>query len=69
MVFSMFFFLGSVLAGTGWFAEIRDLPLGLDWAILAGHALQVMGAFGLLLVPDGKIEGYSGRSEESEHSL
>jgi hypothetical protein len=56
MVFSMFFFLGSILAGTGWFAEIRDLPLGLGWAIIAGHALQVIGAFGLLLIPDRNIE-------------
>ena len=59
VVFVYFFALGSILAGMGWVAEIKALPMKMMWAMLAGHALQVVGAFGLLLIPDGEEENDS----------
>lgn len=52
IIFTAIFALGSILAGMGWVAEIKALPINMLWAMLAGHALQVVGAFGLMLIPD-----------------
>ena len=54
IIFTAIFALGSILAGMGWVAELKALPMKMMWAMLAGHALQVVGAFGLLLIPDGE---------------
>ena len=51
-VYSALFFLGTLLAGAGWFAELRDYPIDLLAATIAGHLLQVIGAFGHLLTPE-----------------
>ena len=39
--------------------ELRGVPINLTWAVIAGHALQVVGAFGLLLIPDEEGESES----------
>lgn len=54
LLFTALFALGSILAGVGWVAEFRALPVNLTWAMIAGHAMQVIGAFGLLLIPDAE---------------
>jgi hypothetical protein len=46
------FFLGTLLAGAGWFAELRGYPIDLVYVTIVGHVLQVIGAFGHLLIPE-----------------
>ncbi len=66
LLFLLFFMLGTVIAAIGWFAEWQRLitPINLyRYSILitvVGHALQVIGAFGMLLTPD-----YVEREEEA----
>jgi hypothetical protein len=43
---------GTLLAAAGWFADMRSLSFDLEWAVIPGHLLQIIGAFGLLLSPD-----------------
>jgi hypothetical protein len=58
LVFTILFLIGTIVAATGWFAEweqLRDVLDLFEYAsiiILAGHVLQVIGAFGSLLTPD-----------------
>ena len=51
-VYSTLFFLGTLIAGAGWFAELRDYPIDLIHATIVGHLLQVIGAFGHLMMPE-----------------
>jgi hypothetical protein len=62
MILSFIFFIGTAIAAIGWFAEWKHLK-GLypifeyaGWMALAGHALQVIAAFGKLLTPDFEAE-------------
>jgi NADH:ubiquinone oxidoreductase subunit 6 (subunit J) len=51
-VYSALFFLGTLLAGAGWFAELRDYPIDLLSVTIVGHLLQIIGAFGHMMMPE-----------------
>lgn len=56
------FFIGTVLAGIGWFIEWKGwdhLSVKLQHLTilaLVGHAIQVVAAFGLMLLPDKEVD-------------
>jgi hypothetical protein len=58
MMFAALFFVGTTVAFIGWFVDVKHLnhlPLLYKHAAIiavVGHALQVIGTFGLLLTPD-----------------
>lgn len=58
--FSALFFLGTILAGAGWFAELREWPIDLLYVTIGGHVLQIIGAFGHLLTPESLDDGEDG---------
>ncbi len=59
LVYTLLFCIGTIVAAIGWYAAWRDLvsPAFGVWLPLAGHVLQVIGAFGNLLTPDDIEEG------------
>ncbi|MEP7235057.1 MAG: hypothetical protein ABI778_07155 [Ignavibacteriota bacterium] len=52
------FFVGTILAAFGWLGELRDWPelaavfLRFGSFAIAGHVLQIVGAFGIMVMPD-----------------
>jgi hypothetical protein len=57
-LFSFIFFIGTVIAASGWFAEWKNLGHVYSflkysgWIALVGHLLQVIAVFAMLLTPD-----------------
>jgi len=56
LLFSLIFFIGTLLAAFGWTAEFRHWAVETKWIVLIGHALQVIGVFGHLITPDGSSD-------------
>jgi len=56
--FAAVFFFGTMIAAIGWIGELRDWPMlvikffKFGNLAIAGHVLQIVGAFGSLLTPD-----------------
>lgn len=56
--FNAIFFLGTMLAAFGWMGQLRQWPGAISKFVkfgtiaIAGHVIQVVGAFGNLLTPD-----------------
>lgn len=55
LLFLLLFFTGTVLAALGWYAEWRFILLNVNTFIITGHALQVVGLFGYMLIPDARV--------------
>ena len=55
-VYSALFFLGTLLAGAGWLAELREYPIDLLYVTIGGHLLQIIGAFGHMLTPESIVD-------------
>jgi hypothetical protein len=53
-IFTAMLAAGTLLAAAGWFADMRALSFDIEWAVIPGHLLQIIGAFGLLLTPDAE---------------
>ena len=60
--FNAIFFIGTLIAAFGWMGELRDWPqvvvsfLKFGNLAIAGHVLQIIGAFGIMLTPDAEEE-------------
>jgi hypothetical protein len=58
LLFFLLFLCGTIIAGIGWFAEWEHLADRIPFfrystfIAIVGHAMQVIGAFGSLLMPD-----------------
>jgi hypothetical protein len=58
LIFSLVFFIGTIVAAIGWFIEwkglnhVSNILDHLTILALIGHALQVIGVFGYLITPD-----------------
>jgi len=56
--YNAIFFIGTLVAAFGWMGELRDWPVAVVNFLkfgnlaIAGHVLQIIGAFGSLLTPD-----------------
>lgn len=56
LFFASLFLIGTFVALGEWIAAREGIETGLSWLGVAGHALQVLGAFGMLLIPERKDE-------------
>ncbi len=60
--FNTIFFIGTMVAAFGWLGELRDWPpaanafLAFGNFAIAGHVLQIIGAFGIMLMSDAEEE-------------
>jgi Zn-dependent protease len=63
LVFNLIFFVGTLLAGIGWLSELREWRIQLGNLAVAGHAIQIAGAFGNLLTPDDGENAEDGRND------
>jgi hypothetical protein len=58
--FNAIFFLGTLVAAIGWLGDLRDWPalaatiFTFGNIAIAGHVVQVLGAFGNLMTPDAE---------------
>jgi hypothetical protein len=48
------FIIGTFVALGEWIAAREGILAGMSWLGVVGHGLQVLGAFGMLLIPEGK---------------
>lgn len=61
-LFLSLFLIGTIIAAAGWFADWQHLSEVIAFfrysviITIAGHALEVIGAFGMMLTPDS-VEG------------
>jgi hypothetical protein len=55
LLFSLVFAIGTLVAVYGWLSEVRTKPK-LRYAAMIGHLIQVVGAFGAMIVPDEQRE-------------
>ncbi len=56
LFFASLFLIGTFIALGEWIATREGIAEGLSWLGIAGHGLQVLGAFGMLLIPERKDE-------------
>ena len=62
LIFNTIFFIGTLIAAFGWMGELRDWPVAILSFLkfgniaIAGHVLQVIGVFGIMLIPDAEEE-------------
>lgn len=61
LFFASLFLIGSFAALGEWIAVREGIATGITWLGIAGHGLQVVGAFGMLLIPEP--------SDESDNEL
>jgi hypothetical protein len=54
LFFASLFLIGSFVALGEWIGAREGILVGLSWLGIAGHGLQVLGAFGMLLIPERK---------------
>ena len=58
-IFNAVFFIGTIIAAVGWIGELRDWPIVVvnffkfGNLAITGHILQIIGAFGILVTPEG----------------
>ena len=52
--YTALFLIGTLIAAIGWYVEWKGIfKFSFEiWVPIAGHALQVIGAFGSLMTPD-----------------
>jgi len=55
LLFSLLFTLGTLIAVYGWISEMNARHK-VRYVAIAGHVLQVIGAFGSMIVPDSEAD-------------
>ncbi len=68
LIFSLVFAIGTLVAVYGWISEINSKPK-IRYVAIIGHLIQVVGAFGAMMVPDDERDGAANVLEEENFGI